>query len=83
MFTIVFEPVGMSLLVPVFLLPLLYVCLTMSNRDAAAHGFWFGIGLFLCGTYWIYLSVTGPGQAEWWIGVLLVACLTLIMAFSL
>ena len=82
-FTTVFEPVGMSLLVPVFLLPLLYVRLTMSNRDAAAHGFWFGIGLFLCGTYWIYLSVTGPGQAEWWIGVLLVACLTLIMALYL
>ena len=82
-FTIVFEPVGMSLLVPVFLLPLLFVCLTMSNRAAAAHGFWFGIGLFLCGTYWIYLSVTGPGQAEWWIGVLLVTCLTLIMALYL
>jgi len=27
LFTIVFEPVGMSLLVPIFLLPYLYVCL--------------------------------------------------------
>ncbi len=73
----------MSLLVPIFLLPYLYVCYALSNRAAAAHGFWFGVGLFLCGTYWIYLSVTGPGQADWWIGVLLVACLTLIMAFYL
>ena len=83
MFTFVFEPVGMSLLVPIFLLPYLYVCYALSHRAAAAHGFWFGVGLFLCGTYWIYLSVTGPGQADWWIGVLLVACLTLIMAFYL
>lgn len=80
LFTIVFDPVGMSLLVPIFLLPYLYVCLTLSNRDAAAYGFWLGAGLFLCGTYWIYLSVTGPGEAEWWIGGLLVFVLTLVMA---
>jgi apolipoprotein N-acyltransferase len=55
----------------------------MSNRAAARHGFWFGIGLFLCGTYWIYLSVTGPGNAPSWIGVLLVVLLTLVMALYL
>ncbi len=81
LFTTVFEPAGLSLLVPVLLLPYFYVCLTLSPRDAAGHGFWFGAGLFICGTYWIYLSVTGPGQAEWWIGVLLVIVLSLIMAF--
>lgn len=52
----------------------------MSNRTAAQHGFFFGAGLFLCGTYWIYLSVTGPGNAPPWIGVTLVVFLTLIMA---
>ena len=83
LFTIVFEPVGMSLLVPIFMLPYLSVCLKLSNRDAAAYGFWFGVGLFLCGTYWIYLSVTGPGEAQWWIGGLLVVALTLIMALYL
>jgi len=83
LFTIVFEPVGMSLLVPIFLLPYLYVCLKLSSRDAAGHGFWFGVGLFLCGTYWIYLSITGPGGAEWWIGGLLVVALTLVMALYL
>jgi apolipoprotein N-acyltransferase len=70
-------------LAPVILLPFLYVCLTLSSRAAAEHGFWFGIGLFLCGTYWIYLSVTGPGNAPGWIGVLLVVFLTLIMALYL
>jgi len=55
----------------------------MSGRAAASHGFSFGMGLFLCGTYWIYLSVTGPGQAAGWIGVLLVVFLTLIMAMYL
>ena len=65
---------------PVLLLPYFYVALMLPGRDAAALGFWFGLGLFLCGTYWIYLSVTGPGNAAWWIGVLLVVLLTLLMA---
>lgn len=78
--TTVFEPAGLAYLAPLLLLPLFYICLTLSHRDAASHGFWFGAGMFLCGTYWIYLSVTGPGQAAWWIGALLVVLLTLIMA---
>jgi apolipoprotein N-acyltransferase len=78
--TTIFEPAGWWPLAPVLLLPFWYVCLTRSRRAAAVHGFFFGLGLFLCGTYWIYLSVTGPGEAAWWIGVLLVVCLTLIMA---
>jgi apolipoprotein N-acyltransferase len=83
LFTTVFEPVGWWPLAPVLLLPFLYVCLARSNRAAAHHGFWFGIGMFLCGTYWIYLSVTGPGNAPWWIGGLLVVLLTFVMALYL
>ena len=80
LFTASFEPAGLWPLAPALLLPFLYVCLTMPGRAAAQHGFCFGLGLFLCGTYWIYLSVTGPGQGAWWIGALLVILLTLIMA---
>ena len=83
LFTAAFEPVGLWALAPALLLPLWYVCLTLPGRAAAQHGFCFGFGLFLCGTYWIYLSVTGPGQGPWWIGAMLVILLTLIMALYL
>ena len=80
LFTAAFEPVGLWPLAPVLLLPLLYVALFKSSREAAVLAFSFGLGWFLCGTYWIYLSVTGPGNAAWWIGVFLVIVLSLIMA---
>ena len=78
LFTAVFEPAGLWPLAPVLLLPFLYVSLTLPGRVAATYAFYFGLGMFLCGTYWIYLSVTGPGNAAWWIGVLLVIVLTLL-----
>lgn len=80
LFTAAFEPAGLWSLAPALLLPFFYVCLTQSARMALRHAFCFGCGLFLCGTYWIYLSVTGPGQGPWWIGASLVVLLTLIMA---
>ena len=80
LFTAVFEPAGLWPLAPVLLLPFFFVSLTLPGRVAATYAFYFGLGMFLCGTYWIYLSVTGPGNAAWWIGVLLVIVLTLIMA---
>lgn len=80
LYTTVYEPTGFWPLAPVLLLPFLYVSLTRSGRFAAKHAFFFGLGWFLTGTYWIYLSVTGPGNAAWWIGVLLVIVLTLIMS---
>ena len=80
LYTFVYEPAALWPLAPVLLLPFLYVSLTHTARSAASHAFYFGCGWFLCGTYWIYLSVTGPGAAAWWIGVLLVIFLSLIMA---
>jgi apolipoprotein N-acyltransferase len=80
LFTAVFEPAGLWPLAPALLLPFLYVSLKLPARSAAMYAFCFGLGMFLCGTYWIYLSVTGPGNAAWWIGVFLVIVLTLIMA---
>lgn len=78
--TLAFAPFGWSLLVPAVLLPFLYVCLTNSPRDSAKHAFWFGFGLFLTGTYWIYISVVVFGQAPVWIAVFLMLGLVLIMS---
>ncbi len=81
--TTAFAPFGLSLLAPIALLPLLYVCLSNSPRDAAKHAFWYGFGLFLSGTYWIYISVVVFGKAPVWIAVLLMLGLVLIMSLYL
>jgi apolipoprotein N-acyltransferase len=78
--TTAFAPFGFSLLVPVALLPLLYVILSVSPRDAGLHGFFFGFGLFLSGTYWIYISVVVFGEAPVWIALVLMLGLVLIMS---
>ena len=78
--TTAFAPFGWSLLAPLLLLPFLYVCLTNSPRDSGKHGFWFGFGLFLMGTYWIYISVVVFGQAPVWIALLLMVGLVLLMS---
>jgi len=78
--TLAFEPFGWSLLAPLLLLPLLHICLTVAPRDAAGHAFWYGFGLFLTGTYWIYISVHVYGNAALWIAVLLMVGLALLMA---
>jgi len=80
LFTTAFAPFGLSILVPVLLLPLLYVCISASPRDAGWLAFYFGLGLFLSGTYWIYISVVVFGQAPTWIAMLLMFGLVLIMA---
>lgn len=78
--TLAFAPFGWSLLLPLTLIPFLYVCLTNSPRDSARHAFWFGVGLFLTGTYWIYISVVVFGQAPVWIAMLLMVGLVLLMS---
>ncbi|MDX1516827.1 MAG: apolipoprotein N-acyltransferase [Woeseiaceae bacterium] len=81
--TLGFAPFGLSLLVPLTLLPLLFVCITVSPRDAAGHAFWYGVGLFVSGTYWIYISVVVFGEAPTWIALLLMFGLALIMSLWL
>ena len=78
--TLAFAPYGLSLLAPLLLVPLLFVCMTTAPKDAAGHGFWYGVGLFLSGTYWIYISVVVFGEAPPWIAITLMLGLTLIMA---
>lgn len=81
--TLAFEPFGLSLLAPLLLVPLLFVCLTVAPRDAAGHAFWYGIGLFLTGTYWIYISVVIFGEAPLWVALFLMLGLTLVMSLWL
>ena len=78
--TTAFAPFGLSLLVPVLLLPVLYVYLSVSPRDAGWLSFWFGFGLFLSGTYWIYISVVVVGEAPAWIALVLMLGLVFIMS---
>jgi apolipoprotein N-acyltransferase len=78
--TTAFAPFGLSILVPVVLLPLLYVYLSVSPRDAGWLSFFFGFGLFLSGTYWIYISVVIFGEAPAWIALILMLGLVLIMS---
>ena len=78
--TTAFAPFGLSMMVPVVLLPLLYVYLSVSPRDAGWLSFFFGFGLFLSGTYWIYISVVVFGEAPAWIALVLMLGLVLIMS---
>ena len=81
--TTVFAPLGWWVLAPLLLVPLLHVFLAVSPRDAAGHAFWFGLGMYLTGTYWIYISVHVYGNAALWIALLLMVGLSLIMAMFL
>jgi apolipoprotein N-acyltransferase len=78
--TLAFAPYSLSLLAPLLILPVLLISLIVAPRDAAGHAFWYGFGLFLTGTYWIYISVHVFGNAALWIAIVLMVGLALIMA---
>jgi apolipoprotein N-acyltransferase len=83
LFTAAFAPFGLTVLMPIVLLPLLYVYVSASPRDAGWLSFFFGFGLFLSGTYWIYISVVVFGEAPAWIAFVLMLGLVLIMSAHL
>lgn len=78
--TLTFAPFSLHILAPLLVLPLLGVALLAAPRRAAQLGFAWGVGLFLSGTYWIYVSVHVFGQAPLWIAILLMLGLVLIMS---
>jgi apolipoprotein N-acyltransferase len=49
-------------------------------RRAAALGFLFGAGTFGAGTWWLYISIHGFGQAPVWLTLVLIVALVAIMA---
>ncbi|MCC7460876.1 MAG: apolipoprotein N-acyltransferase [Gammaproteobacteria bacterium] len=49
-------------------------------RRAALLGFLFGAGTFGAGTWWLYISIHGFGEAPVWLTLLLIVALVAIMA---
>lgn len=80
MLTLTFAPFNFYLLAPVLALPIFITALYSPPRRAARHAFFFGFGLFVSGTYWIYVSVHVFGQAPLWIAMFLMFGLVVIMA---
>lgn len=78
--TLVFAPTEFYLLAPFLILPILFVALATTPRESASHFFYFGFGLFITGTYWIYISVHIYGNAAPWIAITLMTSLSLLMA---
>jgi apolipoprotein N-acyltransferase len=74
-----FAPTSQFWLAPILVAPLLISALYSTARSAAWHGFFFGCGLFLAGTYWFYVSIHVFGEAPLWIAMFLLLCLVLIM----
>jgi apolipoprotein N-acyltransferase len=77
---LVFAPAGWFMLAPILVLPLLGSCLRDAPRVAAKNGFFYGAGLFLAGTYWLYISIHVFGQAPLALAILLMVALVLLMA---
>src|SRR3984885_11405738 len=49
-------------------------------RHAAALGFWFNVGTFTAGTYWLYISIHVIGSAPAWLALLALAALVGVLA---
>jgi len=75
-----FAPVGFYPLALVILVPVLFAFRTGAPRLAANLGFAFGAGLFLTGTYWLYMSIHVFGQAPLLLAIFLMLGLVTIMA---
>jgi len=78
--TLTFAPFGFYFLTPLFLLPALFAWSYASPRSAARLTFWYGTGLFLSGTYWLYISIHVFGEAPLWVAIVIMFGLVLIMA---
>jgi apolipoprotein N-acyltransferase len=75
-----FAPIGFYPLAPLLIVPLLFAFIRSTPRRAAEMGFSFGAGLFLTGTYWLYVSVHVFGQAPLILAIVLMLGLVAIMA---
>jgi len=49
-------------------------------REGALLGFWFALGVYAAGTWWLYISIRVFGQAPVWVALAVMAGLVLIMS---
>ncbi len=75
-----FAPFDLFPLAPLLVVPLLFAFTRSTPRQASQLGFSFGAGLFLTGTYWLYVSVHVFGQAPLVLAIFLMLGLVAIMA---
>src|SRR5829696_5666726 len=58
---------------------LMYLWQNATPREAAGLGFWFNVGTFAAGTYWLYISIHIFGEAPIWLALVIMAALVAIM----
>lgn len=75
-----FAPFGWHALLAPLLLPFILLTQCVPPGIAARLGYYFGAGLFLAGTYWLYISVHVFGEAPLVIAIVLMIALVLLMA---
>ncbi len=78
-----FAPFGFWWLAPLLMALLFLLIEGESGRERALRGFWFGVGTFSTGTYWLYISIHDFGGVAPPIAVALCGALILIMAVYL
>ena len=78
--TLSFAPFGYWFLAPLAAAAMMLVFFVAEPKLSARLGFAYGVGVFLSGTYWIYVSVHVFGQAPLAVALLLMFGLVLIMA---
>ncbi len=78
--TLTFAPFGLYFLMPLLMMPVMTAWIITPPWAAAKLSFWYGAGLFLSGTYWLYISIHVFGQAPLWVAIFIMVGLVLIMA---
>lgn len=76
-----FAPFGLFPLSLVLVIPLLYAFRHCEPAVAARLGFAWGAGLFLAGTYWLYVSIHVFGEVPLILAIFLMVGLVIIMGF--
>ncbi|MCC5794352.1 MAG: apolipoprotein N-acyltransferase [Chromatiales bacterium] len=75
-----FAPFQLWWLAPVLVGVLFLLWLDVTPREAAGHGFAFGFGAFVAGTWWLYISIHVVGGAPPALAVFVMLLLMMLMA---